>query len=112
MNENMNAPAGAPDTNAAFAAGDRLAPNPQLLACRVGNDQVLFDSEQGRYYGLNEVGAAVFELAGAGRSLGEIHQALCDRYEVAPAALWADVIAFSRQSLKLGVLRRLEQSLP
>lgn len=89
-----------------LVVGDRLAQNAQVLACRVGDDVVLFDTERGRYYGLNEVGAAIFDLAKDDRRLGEIHDELTARYQADPALLWSDLVAFSGQMLALGVLRR------
>lgn len=85
---------------------DHLAANPDVLTCRVGNDVVLFDAVKGHYYGLNEVGGAVYDLAADGRSLAEIHASLAAQFDVDPAVLWPDVRAFADQLVTMGFLRR------
>jgi len=90
-----------------FADGDRLKPDDNVLASRVGSDLVLLDVESGRYFGLDEIGTVIFELIREGRSLGDVHAELVRAYDCDPQTLWTDLDEFSRQMLSLGLLRRL-----
>ncbi len=83
-----------------------LRQSESVLGCRVGSDIVLLDSAGGRYYSLDEVGALIFELVGAGRTLGEIHTVLVDTYDATPALLWSDLVEFCGRMSALGIFVR------
>lgn len=74
-----------------------------VMACRVGSDLVLLDTTGGRYFGLDEVGASMFELVGAGKMLGDIHRELSELYDVQPDQLWRDLVEFCDRMLSLGL---------
>lgn len=84
----------------------RLRHTGSVLTCRVGSDTVLLDSAAGRYYSLDEVGTRIFELVGAGRTLGDIHAILVDTYEAGPDRLWSDLIEFCGRMSALGMFVR------
>lgn len=68
--------------------------NPGLTAADLGGEAVVLDPNTGRYYGLNELGARIFELARKPRSVERITQALLQEYEVEADKLRVDLIAF------------------
>jgi PqqD family protein of HPr-rel-A system len=68
--------------------------SPGLTAADLGGEAVVLDPQSGRYYGLNELGARIFELARKPRSVERIMQALLQEYDVKADQLKADLIAF------------------
>ena len=70
-----------------------MKPRQNVIAKMVGTEMVLLDYDRGIYYGLNPVGARVWQLLRDGSTPEEIIARLTDEYDVAPAALEADVAA-------------------
>lgn len=70
---------------------------PGLTAAHLGDEAVLLDANSGRYYGLNELGARIFDLAKNTASVEEIKEALLQEYKVEAARLEADLLAFLRE---------------
>lgn len=69
---------------------------PGLTAAHLGDEAVLLDANSGRYYGLNELGARIFELVRTPVSVGEVKNTLLQEYKVEEAELEADLLAFLR----------------
>ena len=53
-----------------------------VVWCPVEGELVLFDSSRGLYFGLNDVGAAIWRLIADGKEQTEIIKALRETYEV------------------------------
>ena len=70
---------------------------PGLTAADLGGEAVVLDPHTGRYYGLNELGARIFELSQKPRSVDRIMATLLQEYDVAEDQLRTDVIAFLRE---------------
>ncbi|MEP0548315.1 MAG: PqqD family peptide modification chaperone [Rhodothermales bacterium] len=70
---------------------------PGLTAADLGGEAVVLDPHTGRYYGLNELGARIFELSQKPRSVDRIMAALLQEYDVAEDQLRTDVVAFLRE---------------
>lgn len=70
---------------------------PGLTAAHLGDEAVLLDANSGRYYGLNELGARIFELAKSATPVHEIAAALLKEYKVEEDRLEADLVAFLRE---------------
>lgn len=70
---------------------------PGLTAADLGGEAVVLDPHTGRYYGLNELGARIFELAQKPRSVERIMAALLQEYDVEESQLQADLLAFLRE---------------
>lgn len=69
---------------------------PGLTAANLGDEAVLLDANSGRYYGLNELGARIFELARTPNSVGHIKTMLLQEYKVDEGQLEADLLTFLR----------------
>jgi PqqD family protein of HPr-rel-A system len=67
---------------------------PGLTAADLGGEAVVLDPQSGRYYGLNELGARIFEIARKPRTVEQIVHALLQEYEVEMDTLRADLLAF------------------
>ena len=68
-----------------------------LLTQKVDDELVLLDTESENYYGLDGVGAEIWQLLRKGESLEEILTILLDRYEVEEARLRRDLLDFVSQ---------------
>ena len=74
-----------------FPEAQRVVRAPDVLSRVLDGEAVLLDLESGTYFGLNDVGTRVWELIGAGMTLGEIRAALLAEFEVAPEVLERDL---------------------
>lgn len=70
---------------------------PGLTAADLGGEAVVLDTQSGRYYGLNELGARIFEIARKPRTIDQIVHALLQEYEVEADTLKADLLSFLRE---------------
>jgi len=70
-----------------------MKPCPGVIAKMVGTEMVLLDYNRGIYYGLNPVGARVWQLLAEGEAVERILDVLADEYDVAREVLEADVAA-------------------
>lgn len=70
---------------------DRVSIPPSVLSQRVGDELVLLDINSGMYYGLNEVGARVWQLLSEGLDVTALVDVLADEYEASHDTLEADV---------------------
>lgn len=78
---------------------DRTAsarPRDGLLHRELDGETVLLDPDRGVYYGLNEVGTAVWRAlqteSGSPRSLRDVHATVLEEYDVQAETLWADLL--------------------
>ncbi len=66
-----------------------------VVACDVADETVLLDKEQGRYFGLDAVGAQVWRLIAEGQSLSAICDLLEAKYSVSRDVLEHDIRALA-----------------
>lgn len=74
-------------------AGTRLAASPRQISTRLEGEAVILDTTDGVYYGLDRVGARVWELLQEATTPAEISAVLIEEYEVEPERLERDVLA-------------------
>lgn len=65
--------------------------SPDHLSCDLAGEAVILDLATGIYYGLNAVGARVWELLQQPRTLEEVRSVLESEYEVDPARCGRDL---------------------
>ena len=71
----------------------------------VGEEMVLLDLQRGVYYGLDAVGARVWELLSQEVAPAEIIERITGEYEVDRATVERDVAALLEQLLEKGLIR-------
>jgi hypothetical protein len=81
----------------------KYTPAPGVHSRRFDDELVLLDLANGQYYGLNEVGAAIWERLATGASLAAIADALVAEYDVTRGRLEAEM----RELVDSLVARRL-----
>lgn len=82
---------------------------PGLTAADLGGEAVVLDPQSGRYYGLNELGARIFELARRPRSVERIVQALLQEYDVEVDQLKVDLLAFLREMEERNLIEAMDE---
>ena len=75
-----------------------------VLMRQVGEELVLLNLDQERYYGLNLSGALLMQFAGAGATMGEIVERMLAEFEVAREQLEVDVRTVAADLMAAGLL--------
>lgn len=71
-----------------------VAVAPNLTAADLGGEAVVLDAQSGKYYGLNEVGLQIFNLAKEPTTVARIKEALLKEYDVEAERLERDILRF------------------
>lgn len=66
------------------------------FSCPLGDDIIILDPRAGLYFGLDNVGALVWELVQQPKSVRDLRQAILETFEVAPEVCERDLAAFLR----------------
>jgi hypothetical protein len=72
----------------------------QVMARQVGDETVILDLGSGTYFGLDPVGARIWQLIGEGKTLGEICDTMLEEYDVTREALERDVVELADKLLE------------
>src|SRR4051794_24893754 len=76
-----------------------------VVGCEVEGEMVLLDLQSGTYFGLNHVGAEIWNQIQQKKTLDEIQEVLLSRYRVAPEVCRAEVIALVSNLSERGLVR-------
>jgi hypothetical protein len=71
---------------------DPIVVSPDVMARQVGDECVILDLASGSYFGLDPVGARIWQLISQGMSPADTHQALLAEYEVSSEDLERDLL--------------------
>ncbi|MGE3164271.1 MAG: PqqD family protein [Planctomycetota bacterium] len=89
----------------------RLVAAARQLSAEVNGEAVILNFQDGVYYGLNEVGARVWELVQEReRSIAELVSAITAEYEVEATRCEADLIALVTDLAKRGLVELSDAS--
>lgn len=83
---------------------DKVTIPVQVMARQVGEEIVILDLAGGSYFGLDPVGARIWELMGEGRTLAEICATMLEEYEVTAEQLQGDVIRLAGELAERGLV--------
>jgi hypothetical protein len=86
---------------------DKLDIPEQVMARQVGEETVILDLASGTYFGLDAVGARIWQLASEGRTLEEVCAVLVEEYDVGAQQLERDVDELANELAAHGLVRRL-----
>jgi len=86
---------------------DKITIAPQAVARKVGEELVILHLESGTYFGLDPVGARIWQLMGEGKALTEICEVMLDEYDVTREDLERDALSLA-QSLAAQQLISIE----
>jgi hypothetical protein len=91
-------------------ADARIAPettvvvSPNQVSTSLGHEAVILGADAGQYFGLNEVGARIWELVQQPVQVSEICARICAEYEVQPDECERDVIELLADMRERGLL--------
>lgn len=91
-------------SEAQIAADTTVVVSPHQVSTTLGDEPVILGAEAGEYFGLNEVGAKIWELVQQPVQVSEICAAVCAEYAVEPAQCERDVIELLRALEERGLL--------
>ena len=83
---------------------DKVTIPTQVMAREVGGEIVILGLAGGSYFGLDPVGARIWELMSEGRTLGEICATMLEEYEVTAEQLQGDVIKLAGELAERGLV--------
>ena len=72
---------------------DRVTIPSQVMARTVGDETVILDLAGGTYYGLDAVGARMWQLMGDGKTLAQVCEVMIAEYEVPREVIERDLLA-------------------
>lgn len=84
--------------------GSTVVVSPHQVSTSLGHEAVILGADAGEYFGLNEVGARIWELVQQPVLVSEICAALCAEYEVQPAECERDVLELLGELKERGLL--------
>lgn len=79
----------------ALTSDTRLRRVDGLLESQVGDERLMMSVDLGRYFSLNPVASAIWELTAQPRSIAELRDAICAEFDVTPEQCEADIRAFA-----------------
>ena len=82
---------------------DRIRRNPEIIHASMGNELVLMSMENGEYYGINEVGAKIWELLDNEMEICRLVENLEHIYEVESATCNRDLRSFLEPMIKKSI---------
>jgi len=77
----------------------------EVMTRRVGDETVILDLATGTYFGLDRVGADMWQLMGEGRTLAEVCDAMQALYEATREQLERDVVELAEKLRAQGLVR-------
>ena len=78
---------------------------PQVMARLVGDETVILDLASGTYYGLDPVGARIWQLMAEGKPLGSVCETLVDEFDVSREMLERDVLHLAKELCAKGLVK-------
>ena len=72
----------------------------QVMAREVGDETVILDLANGTYYGLDSVGARIWQLMAEGQTLTQVCEVIFVEYEVTREEIERDVLALVQTLLE------------
>ena len=83
---------------------DKVTIPTQVMARQVGDETVILDLASGTYFGLDPVGARIWQLMGEGQTLAGICDVMVEEFEVKREALEADLLALVAELKDKGLI--------
>jgi hypothetical protein len=74
------------------------------VSCDVGGEAAILNMKNGVYYGLDPVGAQVWNLLQKPRRVADLHEAMLREYDVEPARCERDLIDLLQSLLAEGLI--------
>lgn len=83
---------------------DRVRIPQEVLARQVGGETVMLDLAKGAYFGLDPVGARMWQLLAESKTLAEVRDAIVEEYDVSREDAERDLLALVADLMAQGLL--------
>ena len=83
---------------------DRVRIPQEVIARQVGEETVMLDLAKGAYFGLDPVGARMWQLLAEGRTLAEVCDAIMAEYEASRDTIEGDLLTLVDDLMKQGLI--------
>ena len=83
---------------------DKVMIPPQVMARLVGDETVILDLASGTYYGLDPVGARIWQLMAEGKAIASVCETLIDEFDVSRETLEHDVLQLTKELCAKGLV--------
>jgi hypothetical protein len=80
------------------------------ISCELGGEAAILNLKEGFYYGLDEVGSAVWQMLAEPRRVSEIRDELLDLYEVEAEQCASDLIRLLSDLRARGLIQVLDDT--
>lgn len=77
---------------------------PEAMARQVGDETVILDLASGNYFGLDAVGARIWQLIGEGRTLDQVCEVVVAEYDVSRDVAERDLLSLVEELQGRGLL--------
>lgn len=91
---------------------DKVEIPAQIMVRQVGEEMVILDLAGGEYFGLDPVGARIWQLLSEGRNLAEVCETMLTEYDVSQAEIETDLLRLCATMLDKGLIKVDTQVLP
>ena len=81
-----------PETSGQLGLDSVIVAGAGHVSCALGSEIAILDLKNGAYYGLDEIGAAIWNMLEKPIRVGAVRDALLERYEVEPARGESDLL--------------------
>jgi hypothetical protein len=88
-----------------FAANAAIVAASEQISCNLSGEAVILNLRTGNYFGLNPVGARVWELLQQPRTVSEIRDLILSEYEVDSARCERDLHALVEELASRGLIQ-------
>ena len=75
----------------------KITISPNVVSRAVGDETVILDLESGTYFGLDSIGARVWQMMEEGKTLSEICDVMVDEYDVSRETLEQDAVRLASE---------------
>ena len=91
--------------NANLSLHSIVSAAPEQVSCPLGDEAAILNLNNTVYYGLNPVGARVWNLLQQPRSVGELRDALLKEYDVEPGRCESDLLELLEKMRTEGLIQ-------
>lgn len=88
-----------------ITASTTIAVGGDQVSCDLGGESAILNLGNGMYYGLNAVGARVWELIQEPKQLSEVRDVITAEYEVEPARCEQDLVDLLLEMSEQGLIQ-------
>jgi hypothetical protein len=95
-----------------IAKYDTVSPSPHQVYTTLGSESVVLELQAGTYFGMNEVGTAVWSFLQQSRQVADVIEYVVNNYEVSAEVAEAEILSFLQNLLEKGLVVVERRSAP